>query len=462
MIRARCSTPILELHERVRDEVVAATERQHVEALAAVDRDTTATRSTRSTSSEKRSSRGSPTTLAREHSFVLVAEGLPGGRRCYPEGGDEASADWWIIVDPIDGTRGLMYQKRSAWVLTGVAPNRGRGHVAARRRAGGADRDPAGQAAPVGSTVGGARRRRAGASLQPADRRACSDAPARRRRRASIAHGFAIDRRGSFPARATSLPRSTRRSCSGRSVRTRPGKAHCFEDQYASTGGQLYELMAGHDRFIADLRPLLRPVLQRRGLPPALTCHPYDVCCALIAEESGVIVTDPRGATARCAAERRRRRRVGRLRERADPRADRAVAAAGAARARLDRQSDDRCDALRSTRSPICCALRPVRAGRADLSRARARPARRDGRHRRLLRLARSRAADRRSDLGRDPADRRARCSIWSASVARRWRSRSRHWLQTVCRSAMTRRDGCSATANRGRVRRRRAARARA
>ena len=56
---------------------------------------------------------------------MLVAEGLPGGRRCYPAGGDEASADWWIIVDPIDGTRGLMYQKRSAWMLTGVAPNRG-------------------------------------------------------------------------------------------------------------------------------------------------------------------------------------------------------------------------------------------------------------------------------------------------------------------------------------------------
>ena len=26
-----------------------------------------------------------------------------------------------IIVDPIDGTRGLMYQKRPAWILTGVA-----------------------------------------------------------------------------------------------------------------------------------------------------------------------------------------------------------------------------------------------------------------------------------------------------------------------------------------------------
>ena len=63
-------------------------------------------------------------TLAHDHAFVLVAEGLEGGRRCYPEGRDDASVDWRIIIDPIDGTRGLMYQKRSAWVLTGVAPNR--------------------------------------------------------------------------------------------------------------------------------------------------------------------------------------------------------------------------------------------------------------------------------------------------------------------------------------------------
>ena len=59
--------------------------------------------------------------------FVIVAEGLPGGRRAYPDGADAASADWRIVVDPIDGTRGLMYQKRSAWILTGVAPNRGPG-----------------------------------------------------------------------------------------------------------------------------------------------------------------------------------------------------------------------------------------------------------------------------------------------------------------------------------------------
>jgi hypothetical protein len=43
------------------------------------------------------------------------------------------------------------------------------------------------------------------------------------------------------------------------------GKARCFEDQYLSTGGQLYELITGHDRFLADLRPLLRPIRQQRG-----------------------------------------------------------------------------------------------------------------------------------------------------------------------------------------------------
>jgi hypothetical protein len=73
------------------------------------------------------------------------------------------------------------------------------------------------------------------------------------------------------------------------------GRAACFEDQYASTGGQLYELMAGHDRFIADLRPLMQPTVASRGLPRTLCCHPYDVCAALIAEEIGVVVTGADG-----------------------------------------------------------------------------------------------------------------------------------------------------------------------
>ena len=51
--------------------------------------------------------------------------------------------------------------------------------------------------------------------------------------------------------------------------------------------------MAGHDRFVADLRPLFE---RRKGTSgPALCCHPYDLCTELIARELGVIVTDERG-----------------------------------------------------------------------------------------------------------------------------------------------------------------------
>jgi hypothetical protein len=74
-----------------------------------------------------------------------------------------------------------------------------------------------------------------------------------------------------------------------------PGKAHCFEDQYISTGGQLYELMAGHDRFVTDVRPLMERSLAARGLRLGICCHPYDLATELIAREAGVIVTDVAG-----------------------------------------------------------------------------------------------------------------------------------------------------------------------
>ena len=115
--------PLLALHQRLRDDIVAATERQHVDSLAAVSREEAADTIYAIDVVGEAVIERFAETLARDHSFVLVAEGLAGGRQCW--GGDDASAEWVIIIDPIDGTRGLMYQKRSAWVLTGVAPNRG-------------------------------------------------------------------------------------------------------------------------------------------------------------------------------------------------------------------------------------------------------------------------------------------------------------------------------------------------
>ncbi len=69
-------------------------------------------------------------------------------------------------------------------------------------------------------------------------------------------------------------------------------KATVFEDQYISTGGQWYELIVGHDRFNADLRPVF---YRLQGQPEGLCCHPYDCATMLIAEEAGVLLTDAAG-----------------------------------------------------------------------------------------------------------------------------------------------------------------------
>jgi hypothetical protein len=98
-----------------------------------------------------------------------------------------------------------------------------------------------------------------------------------------------------FPGARDELAAIDEEIVSGALGPVEPGKAHCFEDQYLSSGGQLYELMMGHDRFVADLRPLIETVLNRRGLALGICCHPYDMCTELIAREAGVIVTDERG-----------------------------------------------------------------------------------------------------------------------------------------------------------------------
>ena len=285
--------PILELHGRVRDEVVRATEQQHIETLAAVDREHAAdTIYAIDVVSETVVARFAEA-LAREHTFVLVAEGLPGGRRCYPDGCDEASVDWWIIIDPIDGTRGVMYQKRSAWVLTGVAPNRGPATslrdvvLAVQTEIPLVKQHLSDQLwAMRGERPEVRRRDRVTGGSRPIALRPSSAT--------SIEHGYASMTRF-FPGGREELAALDEAIVLAALGPPAPGKALCFEDQYASTAGKLYELMAGHDRFVADLRPLLRPLLAARGLPPPLTCHPYDICTALIAEESGVIVTDVHG-----------------------------------------------------------------------------------------------------------------------------------------------------------------------
>lgn len=291
--------PLLKkLHETIRDGVVEACEQSATEALAAVAREQEGdTIYAVDRVGEELLVDFFEREIAPLAPLVLIAEGLAHGKIVLPRGAQESDAQFRFIVDPIDGTRGLMYQKRSAWVLTGVARNHGeetnlsdielavqteiplvKQHLADCLWA------IRGQGAH-GERYNRLTGERAKISLRP------SSEP-------TIEHGYAGIARF-FPGAREELAAIDEEIVLGALGPIRPGKAHCFEDQYASSGGQLYELMSGHDRFIADLRPLMTRTLNSRGLPLGICCHPYDLCTELIAREAGVIVTDIHGGAVR-------------------------------------------------------------------------------------------------------------------------------------------------------------------
>lgn len=187
-----------------------------------------------------------------------------------------AMPEWTVIVDTVDGTRGLMYGKRPAWTLAAAAPFGGRlsDVVAAAMtelptpKHGFADQLSVGRSGLVVAQR---------VDLRTGEARAMIDRPSTAN---DLEHGFAGLVKF-FPPGKVELAELER------DLLAELGAIQVFDDQYISTGGQLYELVTGRTRFVADLRPLVAP--------DALTCHPYDICTAAILEEVGGVVTDPWG-----------------------------------------------------------------------------------------------------------------------------------------------------------------------
>ncbi len=231
--------------------------------------------------------------VAPQTPIILIAEGIAGGSIVLPPGTPADEAVWQIIMDPIDGTRGLMYQKRSAWILTAVAPNHGSDTSLQDIELALQTEIPLVKQhlsdvvwAVRGQGVGAERINRL-----TGERQALRLRPSQAK---TVEHGFAMIARY-FPGARDVLAAIDEEIILGALGPVQPGKAHCFEDQYICTGGQLYELMAGHDRFVADIRPLLEKILNQRGLSLGICCHPYDICTELIARKLGVIITDAHG-----------------------------------------------------------------------------------------------------------------------------------------------------------------------
>jgi fructose-1,6-bisphosphatase/inositol monophosphatase family enzyme len=234
---------------------------------------------------------------SQELPLVLVAEGIgprgQEGKMVFPAGMPESSAQLRLIIDPIDGTRELMYDKRSAWFLAGVAPNRGDATqlsdvFAAVQVELPTSKQSAGDIlwAVKGQGAKGLREIVHGAVFQKAH-----DLVLRPSQADNLNHAFAsvVNFFPGCKELASRLMEEIIRACVGQPDVARP---LVFDDQYLSTGGQLYELIMGHDRFIADVRPWL---FKSQGLSHGMCAHPYDLAASLIAREAGVVLTDGMG-----------------------------------------------------------------------------------------------------------------------------------------------------------------------
>ncbi len=198
---------------------------------------------------------------------------------------------WKCIIDPIDGTRGLMYDKRPAWALAALAPQPAASladlSVAAMTEIPTVKQWRADQLSAVRG------RGPEGVVAEAVEVRDNSRKPLAPRpsQAGDLRHGFASFARF-FPQGKALTARIEEDLLSA--LDEQPGSSPLvFEDQYISTGGQLYELAVGHDRMLGDLRPLVH---RKLGIDSSLTCHPYDIATALVLTELGGIVEDPWGA----------------------------------------------------------------------------------------------------------------------------------------------------------------------
>jgi fructose-1,6-bisphosphatase/inositol monophosphatase family enzyme len=228
----------------------------------------------------------------------LVMEGVEEDHPVtFPRGTAVAQTAFKCILDPIDGTRNLMYDKRSAWTLAALAPQRrkqthlGDVVVAAMSELPTSKQWAADQVSGV---------RGCGPRGLVADRVNVLDGrrtplPVRPSQAADFRHGFASLARF-FPEGKALLARIEEELWDTLYGLGSTPSPLVFDDQYISTGGQIYELLVGHDRMLGDLRPL---ALRKLGYPSALVCHPYDICSSLLLQEAGGLVETPEGAPLR-------------------------------------------------------------------------------------------------------------------------------------------------------------------
>src|SRR5262249_33198091 len=156
----------------------------------------------------------------------------------FPRGTPVALTRYKCILDPIDGTRGLMYDKRSAWSLAALAPQQGAQTtledvvVAAMTELPTSKGGAVDQLSAVGGRGGRAERR----DLRSGRRMKFTLRPSRAR---DVAHGFASFAKF-FPEGKAWLAELEEKLWRKLGAAEGNKGQPVFDDQYLSTGGQLY------------------------------------------------------------------------------------------------------------------------------------------------------------------------------------------------------------------------------
>lgn len=223
--------------------------------------------------------------------IVLLAEGIgeDEGGIVLPEKYNRHNAKVRLIIDPIDGTRGIMYNKRPAFYLAGAAPNKGDQTSLLDIEASVMVELPTTKQFKS-DTLWAIRNKGCFGETNNLLTGETVSLVVKPSGAKTIIGGFAQLARF-FPPGRDILSRIEDELIQTLVPSNPGGKALVFEDQYISSGGQLYEILMGHDRFVADVRGLLYAHLKSQGKETGHVCHPYDVCAHLIGTEAGVIIT---------------------------------------------------------------------------------------------------------------------------------------------------------------------------
>ncbi len=230
----------------------------------------------------------------KEWPVELVMEGLEDiAPVTFPQSVSVSQTIFKCIIDPIDGTRELMYDKRPAWILTGLAPQKGDAATLQDIALAVMTELPIRKNALCDQISGIRGCGKQGLiaemlDIRTGERRRYTPTPYTGN---DFIHGFASF--GRFLPKALDLlgiiETDFWNALYGEDA---IDTLAIFDDQYLSAAGHFYDILTGRKRMVIDLRPL---VYKKKGLSNAFTCHPYDVCTAFLLEEAGCVIAKPDG-----------------------------------------------------------------------------------------------------------------------------------------------------------------------